>query len=366
MQIKDQTSNGGAPRIYVALLEARSGWPTDVLLRFLALCLRSVDPSPPHIRQLTRQLFEETFEAEWVGRSAGTLTGQAEPGGSFPPATGLDLAWRDLLAIRGSYRDAVADEINVVLASIIRSGDKAAIVSGLRLILSLSYAALSSPARSGETEWEFWTAYSHRVLKAHTAAAAAAAETDAYIRVIALDAGVITIRQALDMPGGPMVLFQGSEGCFQLYEPYFWRTLRALDSGWPAFGAPDIVPVLTAFGEYLIDHPEPPWLRDTMSDWDYHVPDGNDEPFKRDARPAPLSQAAYLGAVTVLVIMKEALESETHIERRLGPLRDIAPYLTRRQGLGQRTKLPNLPVPEEFKQTFRDWAERRVNFTTPH
>jgi hypothetical protein len=25
--------------------------------------------------------------------------------------------------------------------------------------------------------------------------------------------------------------------------------------------------------------------------------------------------------------------------------------------------LPNLMVPEQFKQTFRDWAEGRVNFT---
>jgi NACHT domain-containing protein len=364
VQTKDRTSNGGAPRIYAALLADRSGWPTDVLLRFLALCLRSVDPSPPHIRELTRQLFAETCAAERVSRSAGGLTGQVEPG-SFPLATGLDMAWRDLLAIRGSYRDAVADEISVVLADIIRSGDKAAIVSSLRLILSLSYAALSSPARSGETEWDFWTAYGHRVLETHAAAAAAAAETDAYIRLRALEAGVIITRQALDMPGGPMVLFQGSEGCFQLYEPYFWQTFRALNSGWPAFGAPDVVSVLVAFGEYLIDHPGPPWLHDTMSDWDYHMPDEDDEPFKRAARPAPLSQTAYLGAVTVLLIMNEALESPKHIERRLGPLRDIAPYLTRRQGLGQRTKLPSLPVPEEFKQTFRDWAEGRVNFTVP-
>jgi hypothetical protein len=365
MQVKDRTSDGGAPRIYAALLADCSGWPTDVLLRFLALCLRSVDPSPPHIRELTRQLFAETCAAERIDHSAGALTGQAEADGSFPPATGLDMAWRDLLAIRGSYRDAVADEISGVLADIIRSGDKAAIVSSLRLILSLSYAALSSPARSGETEWDFWTAYGHRVLEAHAAAAAAAAETDAYIRLTALEARVITTSQALDMPGGPIVLFQGSEGCFQRYEPYFWQAFRALDSGWPAFGAPDIVSVLTAFGEYLIDHPEPPWLDGMMSDWDYHMPDEHDEPFKRAARPAPLNQTAYLGAVTALVIMTEALESQEHVERRLGPLRDIAPYLTRRQGLGRRTKLPSLPVPEEFKQTFRDWAEGRVNFTAP-
>jgi hypothetical protein len=42
----------------------------------------------------------------------------------------------------------------------------------------------------------------------------------------------------------------------------------------------------------------------------------------------------------------------------------LAPYLARRQGrLGRQTQLPNLLVPEEFKQTFRDWAEGRVDFT---
>jgi hypothetical protein len=282
------------------------------------------------------------------------------------PASGLDLAWRYLLTIRGSYRDAVVDEINVVLAGIIRSGDKAAVVSGLRFILSLGYGTLSSPALRGDTELDFWTAYSHRVLKTHAAAAAAAAETDAYIRVMALEAAVITARQALDMPGGPIVLFRNSEGWSHLCAPHFWDAVGALDKGWPAFGDPDIVSDFTAFGEYLIDHPGPPWLHGMMDDFDYYdVPDDNDEPFERAARPAPLSQTAYLGAVAVLVIMKETLESAKRIERRLGPLRDIAPYLTRRQGLGRRTKLPSLPVPEQFKQMFRDWAEGKVNFTAP-
>jgi hypothetical protein len=43
----------------------------------------------------------------------------------------------------------------------------------------------------------------------------------------------------------------------------------------------------------------------------------------------------------------------------------IEPYLAHRQGLGLRTELPSLLVPEHFKQTFRDGAAGRVDFTEP-
>ena len=54
IQIKDRTSNGGAQRIYAAML-GEHGRPTEERsdsLRFLALCLRSVDPSPARIPRI--------------------------------------------------------------------------------------------------------------------------------------------------------------------------------------------------------------------------------------------------------------------------------------------------------------------------
>ena len=59
IQVKDRTSNGGAARVYASLLNGRDWWsaPEDAsVLRFLSVCLRSVDPSPRHVRDLTRRL----------------------------------------------------------------------------------------------------------------------------------------------------------------------------------------------------------------------------------------------------------------------------------------------------------------------
>jgi hypothetical protein len=48
--------------------------------------------------------------------------------------------------------------------------------------------------------------------------------------------------------------------------------------------------------------------------------------------------------------------------QELGPLRDLHDYIKCRSGPAPGRPLPDLPVPEEFKQIFRDWAEGRVNF----
>ena len=37
--------------------------------------------------------------------------------------------------------------------------------------------------------------------------------------------------------------------------------------------------------------------------------------------------------------------------------------MAHRNAPGSKIPLPDLPVPEEFKQVFRDWAEGKVNFT---
>ena len=75
---------------------------------------------------------------------------------------------------------------------------------------------------------------------------------------------------------------------------------------------------------------------------------------------------AYLGAATILSIMTESAEHPYQFtSRKLGPLRDLLPYLARRQDANASTDLPYLPVPYEFEHTFRRWAEDRVNFTSP-
>jgi hypothetical protein len=192
-----------------------------------------------------------------------------------------------------------------------------------------------------------------------------AAESDAYLRHVSLIAGLISPRQALDMPGGPIVLFQESQGCIGFLVPYFFDALRALEGGWPAFSEAAIVSDLAAFGEYLIDNPELPWLRGkvgVLKDYPYY-----DDEFTLPAGRRPqLSESAYLGAAAVLLIMEETGQLAAGRPRKLGPLRHIEAYPERRQRRrGRRTELPGLRVPNEFKPMFRDWAEGQVNFTAP-
>jgi hypothetical protein len=169
---------------------------------------------------------------------------------------------------------------------------------------------------------------------------------------------LISVRQALDMPGGPAVLFKPSQGAFRECAPYFAPTLLALGQGWPAFGQVTVAADLDAFGAHLIDHPEPPWLDMTGFDATTLLPDSETRPGALDRKPPPLSPVAYLGAAVLLLVMEEA-RLAIKADRRLGPLRDLAPYLSRRKG--RRTKLPDLTVPEEFNQAFLDWAEGRID-----
>jgi hypothetical protein len=165
------------------------------------------------------------------------------------------------------------------------------------------------------------------------------------------------------MPGGPMVLFRPSQGVFRECAPYFGPVLSALGQGWPAFGQTVVVAGLDAFGTYLIHHREAPWLDVTAFDattlLDSETPSG-----LLDRRPPALSQAAYLGAAVLLLVMEETRLLTTPADWRLGPLRHLAPYLTRRRGLDRRTELPSLLVPKEFKHAFRDWAEGRIDATS--
>jgi hypothetical protein len=343
LQIKDRTSDRGAARIYGVLLSERRG-PSPVTLQFLALCLRSADPSPVRVRELTRQLFTATCQA----------------GADLSADSSLRPAWRELTSQRGTYHDVIADEIDAAVASAVGSGREDLTVRSLRLILSLPDALAASPRRAGLPDRDAWTKRADSCLIAHAPAAIAAARADAYVRSSAIRTGLISVRQALDLAGGPMVLFRPTQGVFRECAPYFAPALVALGQGWPAFGQAAVVADLDALGAYLIDHRDPPWLDGAA----FNVLDPEPPPGALDRKPPPLSQAGYLGAAILLLVIEEARLVTVQPDRRLGPLRHLAPYLTRRRGLGRLTELPSLMVPDEFKAAFRDWAEGRIDVTS--
>lgn len=193
------------------------------------------------------------------------------------------------------------------------------------------------------------------------------AETDAYVRLIALTYRLITVKMALSMPGGPTVLFQDSHGCFARYEPYFIGVFRALDGGWPSSGETHITGDLAAFGEYLIDRPAPPWIKGAADYAEGSTNRGRDSA-KSIASLDELSRTAYLGAAAITAILSES--SQKTFRRPFNALPALVPYQSFRQDAIRRTKLfwevsklQDLPVPYEFEQIFRGWAALEVTVT---
>jgi len=126
---------------------------------------------------------------------------------------------------------------------------------------------------------------------------------------------------------------------------------------------------LAAVGQYFIDHPQPPWIAGETVSWSEYYWEPNPRWDKRK-RPESLDPVIYLGAAGVLLISDESDKSRPPADvlggdaSRLGAFSDLYAYMERRRGKrGQ--PLPELPVPDEFKQLFRDWAESQVNFTAP-
>jgi hypothetical protein len=203
------------------------------------------------------------------------------------------------------------------------------------------------------------------ILRAHAAEVTVAAEENHYLRDIALRYGLISVSQALEMPGGLTALFRQSRSRFPGFGlfPYLQDTYLRLLQGWPAFASPATAAVLQAVGEYLRDQPELPWVDEYIGKF-HSAYDGLFPPADGPGELGPISR---LGGAAILAILVES-DFTTILDidpRRLGPLCSLLPYLQRRHSGDRDAELPDLPVPEEFRQVFRDWAEGLVNFTKP-
>ncbi len=367
VQIKDRTCDDGAKRVFAALfneLRSRSHEERDGVLRFLALCLRSVDPSPRRVRELARRIIGHACETD--ARSLPTRrVNQITDAAPSRPAP-MYLALPVLLTDCGSYRDLVAEEIDATLTDKIQPSGQGAQVSDIRLMASLPYALPSWDSKNSALE--FWLSRTRDNINTHHAAVITAAETDTYLRLIALAYHFITVNTALSMPGGPTVLFRESHGCFAPYEPYFISVFRALDGSWPDSGEAHIINDLEAFGEYLLDHPKPPWIKGAA---DYT----NSSAIRSEYSPKPsaplndLSRTAYLGAAGITAILAES--SQKALRPPFSALPELVPYQSVRQDTALRTKLrwgvnklQDLPVPYELEQIFRKWAALEVAVTS--
>jgi NACHT domain-containing protein len=369
VQIKDRASSNGAARVYAAVLTGADQWTQDELLgllRFLALTLRSVDPSPQQVRALTGRLIAESIVAEGDLNPVGGL----RPADTFMPPTALwQGAVSELLNNCGQYRDTVADELGSAIQVAVATGDQKACVNAIRLAAALS-DTIGAPTQVG-----FWEECSAALLRADPTATIEAAAADPYVRTKALEAGLITLRDALELPGGLRILSRDAGGYFSSFSTptYLWQEFRALLRGWPPH-APTLTDDLTAIGQYLIRHPELPWFEE-LAITKYttilailteapDVPPAGDPAHSSDPR-------AYLGAAAILMVCAEAADDSVELRdqvRAKCPLAEISQYLGQRAGT-YAGPLPDLPLPEEsgpmFQAIFRDWANGTVNFLGP-
>ena len=86
-------------------------------------------------------------------------------------------------------------------------------------------------------------------------------------------------------------------------------------------------------------------------------------PLKKHIPQTWLDETAYLGAAAALLISIENTETKMlPSEPQLGPLRELHPYIEHRCG-NSHGELPELPIPDGFRQIFYAWAANKLGFT---
>lgn len=351
VQIKDTTSREGARRMYEFLLDERrrrSANGRSNVLQFLARTLRSVDPSPQLVRRLIREILDFTFSgdpalSEWY----------------------LPLSW---LMGSTSYQTMVNQEISDKMDSLIRSSDPSESLNGLRLAIWLENGSFYTSRPMHESIirsalYRFWENQGNQYRRKYRREICKAAEQRPDIRNGALSKDIITFEQALAMDGNlTSLLNYQRKGVFG---PSWASTLR--NNFFHLISASEnaqTIDSITAVGHYLTHHPQPPWGNGKINSEKWKFPDTAPE------ASVTLSPITYLGGTAIALILAELdlfVEPSTTLSlnpAQLGPLHAILPYIQRRRIPGASVPLPDLPVPEEFRQIFQDWAESKVNFTT--
>ena len=351
VQIKDGTSTEGGRRVYAALLgdkrrrslEGRSG-----VLQFLARTLRSVDPSPAITRELTRKVLRFLFTAD--------------PDSSV---CGLPLAW--LLASCRTCRTVVSEEIRSSIAEMVTSSDPATHLNGLRVATSLDVPLRGTWRGEGpvlpdyDPQRAFWSEQANDAIREYATKIIEAAADQPEMLYVAVRYDLITVDQAIAIGGGlAPLLREPFRGVFGLHNgSYLLSELDFLVHEESSAAVASAKATFEAIGQFLITHPRTPWARQPAGVW--HTYSGWAE---RAAKKRQLSLAVYLGAAATLLVSAESDPAVIHAPSSfLGPLRGLYSYLESRSG--RRTAsapLPDLPVPDMFKEMLKAWARHEIDF----
>ena len=359
VQIKNQTSTDGAKRVYECMLDdrrRRSPEGSSNILQFLARTLRSVDPSPRLIRLLGVKVLQFLF------------SGPLDEDVYYLP-----LLW--LIGNSDMHTAIVGAEIDAAIASMIGSNDSEERLNAIRFVLSMDtalyriFADPESTFSSAGRSADFWSQKSAENIRLYREAITVLAPSYESVRIEAMQSGLITVDEALGMPGGLQPLLRP-----QQREAFGggWSALLCVYFQWLIWNINDnsvglAKEYLSAVGRFASRTGSPPWTYGPIQPWLSPEWDKN----RSDRLESSLLEPSiYLGGAIVALTCAEAsgdwgyriLSKDPAL---LGPFSDLHAYIGyREQGgtLNSTSVLPDLPVLGEFKQVFRDWADGKVDF----
>lgn len=359
VQIKDSTSSEGARRVYKELLgERRRRAPKgrSNILQFLARTLRSVDPSPQIARRLTREIADFLFSGD--------------PDDSI---FGLPIAW--LLGSCSTFHETISDELIRCIEKSLNSDIPQIRCNGIRTMMTLevplygNWGGRAPYLPKGSRLRLFWKDKSRNLSRIYRDRIIEASYQDRSIRRIAIESNSITIDQALEMPGTiTLLLCQQRGGIYGLrYTSPLLVKLFFVAHGWhgKANYQDEAISFLSAMGHWLARNPRLPWADGPGESWATWA--WMDDEYMSPVQPSKLDELAFLGGTATLLISAEGHgstpSSDLDSPDRFGAFRDLYWYIeTRKTGTPEPQQLPDLPVPDEFKELFRDWAGNKVNF----
>ena len=354
IQIKDRNSIHGADRIYASLLDptttTTAGESVEAsanafrsVLSFLARCLESAGPPPTRLRELTRNILDFLF-------SNGFNPDNAEPLG-------------ELLLHCGRHQDLVAEEISDRITAIVSDGTSDQ-VGALQLALGLGQTAQGASS--------FWRHWSNEQSRIYTSEIKYQSAGESGIRIQALAADIISMEQALAMQGGlsvlaktalPAVIFSTPETTFPYLIVMYLHLFRE--------GEEKSHHEINAIGRHLLSCPTIPWIR-TVRDEDASSTAGSFTTFISNQPPirasvlSRLDDVSYLGAAATKCLFGELSRAASSSRYSALPPEtaedDILNRYVRSRLVETAQELTDLPVPTQFRQLFRDWAEGRVDF----
>jgi hypothetical protein len=215
------------------------------------------------------------------------------------------------------HKQLIAGELSNRIITTASSEDMSTRAIGLLLVFEVAVFAPD----------EFWRHWSAEKITDYTAEITTEAMRSNLIRTAALNAGAISLKQALAMPGGFGALME--EVAHDLPQGLVLSYPMALFMNWDHLASRDTITEAAAIGEYLVDHPGLPWIHAKRN----HPTNK----YFSYAGVTPNGELSGLGIAAISAITKELSEEP-------------------------RSEYSELPMPTQFRQVFQNWAEGRVDF----